>query len=116
MPEWTACPKCGVMYKGEHSCTSPSAKVKPLSSYMLVAPLTRMKETLKMRHFPAFLKEGMEILVEIGKFYETVGIIRLESLFNNVAISLLSAYEGDWDDAETFIQKAIEDAERGIEH
>lgn len=119
MPQWIECPKCGVLYQGEHTCQKDRSKgrgeVKPSSSYMLVAPLTRMKEILRGRDFEDFLKEGMEVLVDIGKFYEMAGIIGLEALFNNVAIALLSAYKGDWTTAETFIQKAIEHAERGVE-
>jgi len=84
----------------------------PLKKYVLFAPLTRMKKILKLRDFEALLKEGMEVLVDIGKYYEMAAIIGLEVFYNNVAIALLSACKGDWGTAESFIQKAIDETER----
>jgi len=116
------CPWCGkdipAEEYGKHYETCPkrtqATRAVPLSAYMLVSPLTRMKETVQRRDFDTLLRQGMEVLVDIGKFYEMAGIIGLEALYNNVAIALLSAYKGDWGAAENFIQKAIEHAQRGV--
>jgi len=116
------CPWCGKEVSAEEyprhhdACTkrTQATRAVPLSAYMLVSPLTRMKETVQRRDFDTLLRQGMEVLVDIGKFYEMAGITVLETLYNNVAIALLSAYKGDWATAENFIQKAIEHAQRGV--
>ena len=55
-----------------------------------------------------FIMASLEALVEVGRLYEQKGYKGLESIYNNIAIAVNSAYEGRWGDATRFTQMAIE--------
>ena len=67
------------------------------------------------RDFEPMLKAGAEALVEIGRLFpsEALWATSGASVYNNITISLLSAYKSDWDTAIRFATQAVETARRG---
>ena len=66
----------------------------------------------KARDFDYFLRAGMEALVEVGARIGLKNIheytVRVKSgVYNNLAIAILSAHKGDWEEARIFLNKAI---------
>ena len=67
------------------------------------------------RDFEPMVKAGAEALVEIGRLFpsEAAWAASGASVYNNITISLLSAYKSDWDTAIRFATQAVETVRRG---
>lgn len=77
--------------------------------------LDDMRSSTARRDFESMLRAGMEALVEVGRAFpsETSWAASGASVYNSIAISLLSAYKSDWDTATRFATQAVEDTGRG---
>jgi len=74
--------------------------------------LQDMGRGCKARDFDYFLRAGMEALVEIGvriglKNTREYTARAKSGVYNNLAIAIISAHKGDWEEARRFLNKAI---------
>jgi hypothetical protein len=101
-----------------HGSHHSSPEVGALSLKVIAADIQHMLELMREaaldRNFENFLKVGEELFVSIGRLYQLLGTVGVESLFNAVAIAMLDAYKGNWEDAYNFIRKATEDLQRKV--
>jgi len=89
---------------------SPEALKEPGVS--LDKLLQDMGRGWKARDFDYFLRAGMEALVELGvrmgfKSDRKYIAEARSGVYNNLAIAILSAHKGDWEEARKFLNKAI---------
>ena len=71
-----------------------------------------MGRGVKARDFDYFVKAGMEALVELGILIGLKNTLEYtvearSGVYNNLAIAILSAHMGDWEEARKFLNKAI---------
>ena len=74
--------------------------------------LQAMGRGVKARDFDYFVKAGMEALVELGILIGLKNTLEYtvearSGVYNNLAIAILSAHMGDWEEARKFLNKAI---------
>jgi len=125
---WTVCPFC----KAEVSPYAEGASWKRVSPEQISPEawkvlreadkgklvirklLDDVRSFIVKRDFESMLRAGMEALVEIGRLFpsEASWAASGASVYNSIAISLLSAHNSEWDYATRFITKAIEAIER----
>ena len=109
------CPYCGEEMPVDeylrHVETHQGAVLKEVGG-SLDKLLQDMGRGWKARDFDYFLRAGMEALVEVGIRIGLKNIheytVRVKSgVYNNLAIAILSAHKGDWEEARRFLNKAI---------
>ncbi len=103
------CPVCGVNvsfdeYSSHYDSHGRAGSVREKSAIEISRGLERMKQWASARDFESLLKEGMEVLLDLGAYDPRRG-----SVYNGIAISIISAYNDHWDDARNSLARAIED-------
>ena len=102
------CPTCGMdvpanEYSG-HWDSHQRERRGGKSTDTIKRGLERMDRWAVSRSFESMLKEGMEVLLDLGAYDPTRG-----SIYNSIAVAILSGYKDRWAEARSFIAKAIED-------
>lgn len=102
------CPICEMDVSPEEYPSHFDAHQREVSGMKSTVPvrsgLERMRRWASARDFESLLKEGMEVLLDLGAYNPRRG-----SVYNGIAISILSGYKDRWDDARNALARAIED-------
>ena len=109
------CPICGLDVSPEEYVAhydSHGVGVRVEGEEKLGNLLQAMGRGVKARDFDYFVKAGMEALVELGILIGLKNTLEYtvearSGVYNNLAIAMLSAHTGDWEEARKFLNKAI---------
>jgi len=104
MAGYTECPRCGVMYKGEHTCsTSTEAKLIPKLSEGISGLSDLIREKA---HMVSILSQGIDVAYQLGRSMEVKNVEEALKLLHLALDAALITHK--WDEAERWVEKLME--------